>query len=74
MDATAPNQRPDTTGLQQTTIRAYNGAATSMPLTLAALQQAFGVQAEEKTDPAVHADFVVITGVQTPELTPPPVP
>jgi LCP family protein required for cell wall assembly len=74
MDATAPNQRPDTSGLQQTTIRAYNGAADSMPLTLAALQQAFGVQVEAKTDPAVHADFVIITGAQTPQLTPPPVP
>jgi hypothetical protein len=74
MDATAPNQRPDITGQQRTTIRAYNGAADSMPLTLAALQQAFGVQVESKTDPAVHADFVIITGAQTPQLTPPPVP
>ena len=74
MDATAPNLRPDTNGLQQTTIRVYNGAADSMPLTLAALQQVFGVQVEQKTDPAMRADFVVITGFQTPQLTPPPVP
>jgi len=74
MDATAPNQRPDTTGLQQTTIRAYNGAADAMPLTLAALEQAFGVQVVDKTDPSVHADFIVITGGNTPQLTPPPVP
>ena len=74
MDATAPNQRPDTNGLQRTTIRAYNGAADAMPLTLAALQQAFGVQVEEKTDPSVRADFIVITGGNTPQLTPPPVP
>src|SRR4029079_13318979 len=51
MDATAPNQRPDTSGRQQTTIRAYNGAADSMPLTAAALEPAFGVQVEPVTDP-----------------------
>jgi len=74
MDATAPNQRPDTTGLQKTTIRAYNGAADAMPLTLAALKLVFGVEVEQKADPNVRADFVVITGAQTPQLTPPPVP
>jgi len=74
MDATAPNQRPDATGLQKTTVRAYNGAADSMPLTLAALKLVFGVEVELKTDPTVRADFVVITGAQTPQLTPPPVP
>jgi LCP family protein required for cell wall assembly len=74
MDATAPNVRPDTNGLQQTTLRAYNGAADAMPLTLAALQQVFGVEVEQKTDPNIRADFIVITGVQTPQLTPPPFP
>jgi LCP family protein required for cell wall assembly len=74
IDATAPNQRPDTTGLSQTKVRAYNGAETTMPLTLAALQQVFGVQVEPVSDPSVRANFVVITGAQTPQLTPPPVP
>jgi len=74
MDATAPNQRPDTSGLQKTTIRAYNGAADSMPLTAAALEQAFGVKVQPVTDPSVRADFMVITGFNTPQLTPPPVP
>ena len=74
IDATAPNLRPDASGKQATVIRAYNGAADSMPLTLAALQQAFGVQVQPVTDASVHADFVVITGVATPQLTPPPVP
>jgi LCP family protein required for cell wall assembly len=74
MDATAPNQRPDRSGLQKTTIRAYNGAQDSMPLTLAALEQAFGVTVEPVTDPSVRADFVVTTGANTPQLTPPPVP
>jgi LCP family protein required for cell wall assembly len=74
MDATAPNQRPDATGLQKTRIRAYNGAADSMPLTLATLEQAFGVQVEPVTDPSIRVDFVVTTGAATPQLTPPPVP
>jgi LCP family protein required for cell wall assembly len=74
IDATAPNQRPDTSGLQRTTIRAYNGAEDDMPLTLAALQLAFGVEVQPVTDAAVHADFIVITGATTPQLTPPPVP
>jgi LCP family protein required for cell wall assembly len=74
IDATAPNQRPDASGLQKTTIRAYNGAEGDMPLTLAALQQVFGVEVQPVTDAAVHADFIVITGATTPQLTPPPVP
>ncbi len=74
MDVTAPNQRPDTTGLKKTTIRAYNGAADQFPLTIAALQQVFGVEIEPVTDAAVRVDFVIITGTATPQLTPPPVP
>src|SRR6185503_14143864 len=41
--SSAPNQKPDTTGLSKTTIRAYNGAETAFPLTVAALQEVFGV-------------------------------
>ncbi|HJW23234.1 MAG TPA: LCP family protein [Candidatus Limnocylindrales bacterium] len=72
--ATAPAQRPDTTGLPTTTIKAYNGAEGTDPLTAAALQQVFGVTVQPVTDPLVHVDFIVITGRQTPTLTPPPVP
>jgi LCP family protein required for cell wall assembly len=74
LDATAPNQRPDTSGLQKTTVRAYNGAEDRFPLTIAALQQAFGVEVEPVTDSGVTVDFVIITGANTPQLTPPPVP
>jgi LCP family protein required for cell wall assembly len=74
IDATAPNQRPNTSGLQKTTIRAFNGAETDDPLTLAALEQTFAVQVQAVTDPSVRADFEVITGFNTPQLTPPPVP
>jgi LCP family protein required for cell wall assembly len=74
MAATAPRQNPDVSGLQGTTVRAYNGAETEFPLTVAALQLVFGVEVEPVTDPATRIDFVIITGAQTPQLTPPPVP
>jgi LCP family protein required for cell wall assembly len=74
ISATAPNQRPDVSGLSATTIRMYNGAADRDPLTLAALSKVFGVQPMAITDPNVHVDFIVITGGTTPNLTPPPLP
>jgi LCP family protein required for cell wall assembly len=74
MAATAPRQQPDVSGLQGTTVRAYNGAEAEFPLTVEALRLVFGVEVEPVTDPNVRVDFVVITGVQTPQLTPPPVP
>jgi hypothetical protein len=72
--ASAPNQKPDTTGLSKTTIRVYNGAEERFPLTLAALQKVFGVTVTPVTDPAVRVDFIVITADSTPELTAPPAP
>jgi LCP family protein required for cell wall assembly len=74
ISATAPAQRPDTSGLSNTTIKAYNGADTNDPLTLAALEQLFGVTVQPVTDPLVRVDFIVTTGRQTPTVTPPPVP
>ena len=61
--ATAPRQNPDVSGLQGTTVRAYNGAETQFPLTVAALQLVFGVEVEPVTDPDTRVDFVIITGV-----------
>lgn len=72
--ATAPAQRPDTSGLPGTTVRAYNGAEAQFPLTVEALRLIFGVELEPVTDPAIRVDFVIITGVETPQLTPPPLP
>jgi LCP family protein required for cell wall assembly len=72
--ATAPIQKPDTTGLPATTIRAYNGALDKFPLTVQELTTVFGVQIAPIADPAVRADFIIITGGSTPQLTPPPVP
>jgi LCP family protein required for cell wall assembly len=71
--ASAPNQDPDVSG-PNTTIRAYNGAEESLPLTAEALKLVFGVELTLLTDPAVNQDFVVITGAATPQLTPPPAP
>lgn len=72
--ASAPNQKPDTSGLSATTIRAYNGAEAQFPLTLAALEEVFGVTVTPITDPTFRVDFVVITAASTPQLTPPPAP
>jgi LCP family protein required for cell wall assembly len=74
INASAPNQRPDTQGLSTTRIQVYNGAETKLPETLRVLQQVFGVQPVAVTDPAVAADIVVTTSPQTPDLTPPPQP
>lgn len=73
MEASAPSQRPPTAS-RATTIVAYNGSATSMPETAAALTAAFGVPIVARTDPSALADFVVTTGPSTPTLTPPPGP
>ena len=74
MAATAPIQKPDISKPPTTVIRAYNGAETTFPLTLAALEDVFGVKATPVTDPNARIDFEVITGGATPELTPPPAP
>ena len=74
ISASAPNQKPDISGGAGTTIRAYNGAESALPLTAAALQQVFGVTLTPITDPAIQVDFSVITGSATPQLTPPPAP
>jgi LCP family protein required for cell wall assembly len=72
--ATAPIQKPDVSKPPGTILRAYNGAETEFPLTLAALQDVFGVQVTTVTDANVRIDFEVITGGATPQLTPPPAP
>ncbi len=74
MAASAPNQRPDTTGLVGTTIRAYNGAEERFPLTFAALGTVFGVAVTPVVDPEIRVDFVIITAESTPQLSPPPAP
>jgi LCP family protein required for cell wall assembly len=70
----APNQKPDTTGLSDTTIRAYNGAEADFPFTASTLAELFGVTIEPISDPTIVPDFVIITGGRTPQLTAPPAP
>ena len=72
--ASAPSLKPDVTGLAATTLRVYNGAETTAPQTVAALEALFGVKAKLVTDPGVTANIAVITGTSTPSLTPPPIP
>ncbi len=72
--ASAPGQRPDVSGLAGTTLRVYNGAELTKPKTVALLEEIYGVTAKLVDDPAVTADVVIITGRNTPALTPPPIP
>ena len=59
--ASAPGLKPDVKGLADTTIRVYNGAETSMPLTVATLEGLFGVTADLVDDPTATADVVIGT-------------
>ena len=74
MAASAPGLAPDVSGLPTTTIRVYNGAETTMPRTVETLEALFDVTAELVDDASATADIVVITGTETPSLTPPPAP
>jgi LCP family protein required for cell wall assembly len=74
MAASAPAQKPDVTGLPTTTLRVYNGAETTMPVTVSTLEALFGVTAELIDNDTATADVVVISGENTPSLTPPPAP
>jgi len=72
--ASAPGLKPDVAGLPSTTLRVYNGAETTAPLTVAALEGLFGVKAELLASTTATADIVIVTGSGTPALTPPPIP
>jgi LCP family protein required for cell wall assembly len=73
--ASAPNQTPPAGGIPaNTVIRVYNGAETKLPLTMALLEEVFGVQALPVTDPAVRVDVIVTTGRKTPTLEAPVIP
>lgn len=73
--ASAPNQRPAAAGVPANTIlRVYNGAEAKLPLTMALLEEVFGVTALPVADPAVRVDVVVTTGRKTPTLEAPVLP
>ena len=73
--ASAPNQRPAAGVVPaNTVIRVYNGAQSKLPLTLALLQQVFGVKVLPVTDKTVPVDVIVTTGLKTPVLESPALP
>ena len=73
--ASAPDQPPPAGAVPANTIiRVYNGAETKLPLTMALLEQRFGVKALLVTDPAVRVDVIVTTGRKTPTLEAPLIP
>jgi LCP family protein required for cell wall assembly len=69
--ASSPRQKPPGAVPANTTIVVYNGAAATMPDTVAYLEKTFGVTATEKTDPAIRTDIVVTVGRSTPQLEAP---
>lgn len=71
LDASAPNQRPDQTGLSATRIVVYNGAEDELTATIAFLEETFGVTVTTETDAAVLADIVITTAASTPDLQAP---
>jgi len=73
--ASAPSQRPPAGAVPANTIiRVYNGAETKLSLTMALLEEVFGVKALPVTDPAVQVDVIVTTGGKTPTLEAPLIP
>ncbi len=72
LTASAPNQKPEQSGLATTKIVVYNGSETGLTETIAFLEKTFKVQVELKADAAVKADILITTGTSTPTLTPPP--
>jgi LCP family protein required for cell wall assembly len=74
LNASAPNQRPEDSGLPATRIQVLNGAESRLPLTIQTLEATFEVTAEPVSDPGVRADIVITTSGTTPELSPPPAP
>jgi len=74
LDASAPRQTPQGGVLDDSTIVVYNGAETTIPATIAALEQLLGVTATYETDTAIRTDIVVTVGRNTPELETPVLP
>jgi LCP family protein required for cell wall assembly len=71
LDASAPNQRADTTG--STKIVVYNGAEAEMPETIRYLENLFKTKVTTATDPKVTVDVIVTLGRDAPDLEVDPV-
>jgi len=64
--------RADRLNYEETEIRVYNGASARLPRTLRLLRETLGVRPERLQDEGINVDIVVITGSETPDLTPAP--
>jgi hypothetical protein len=69
IEASAPNQRTDT--VPTTAVVVYNGAETTMPQTIAYLEDVLGVKVTTATDPKVTVDMIVTLGKSAPTLQAP---
>ena len=71
LEASAPNQRPGT--IPKTTAVVYNGAETTMPATIAYLEDVLRVKVTTATDSKVTVDMIVTLGKDAPKLEAPAV-
>jgi LCP family protein required for cell wall assembly len=68
--ASAPAQNPGSIP-SETRIAVYNGAETTMPQTVAYLEDLFGTKAVLATEPTARVNIIVTTARSTESLTPP---
>ena len=71
LSASAPRPKPEGAVPDDTVIRVYDDPA-KFPLTIAYLEEVFGVTVERATDAEVRTDIVITIGNDTPDLEPPP--
>jgi LCP family protein required for cell wall assembly len=71
LSASAPRPKPEGAVPDDTVIRVYDDPA-KFPLTIAYLEEVFGVTVEQATDPEIRTDIVITIGSGTPNLEPPP--
>jgi hypothetical protein len=69
--ASSPRQKPEGKVPANTRITVYNGAESTVPKTVAYLEDLFGVKATLVDDPAVRVEVIVTVGRKTPDLVPP---
>ena len=71
LTASAPRPKPEGAVPDDTVIRVYDDPA-KFPLTIAYLEEVFGVTVEQATDAEIRTDIVITIGDDTPNLEPPP--
>ncbi len=71
LSASAPRPKPEGAVPDDTVIRVYDDPA-KFPLTIAYLEEVFGVTVQRATDAGIRTDIVITIGDDTPNLEPPP--